>query len=88
MISSDAQYGDDIWTYDCLHAITDVNSDGFSDIVIRCRETAKSTKVTSEEVLLYTIQKGVVQKIKVQDKKYIDQLNAILCRNQDSPLCK
>jgi hypothetical protein len=88
MIASDTQIGDDFWSYDCLHAITDVNSDGFDDIVIRCRETAESTKATSEEILLYTIQKGVAQKIKVQDKKMIDQLNGILCKGQDSPLCR
>ncbi len=86
-ISSDTQIGDDFLSYECLHAITDVNNDGFLDILIRCRKTAKSTKAFTEKFFFYTIQKGIAKKIIVQNKKDIDRMNSILCKGQKSPLC-
>ena len=86
MIGSDAQYGEDVWTYDCLHSVTDLNSDGFEDILIRCRETGEESKKVTDEILLYSIQDGMATKEKIQDK--ILQMNKVLCKGQDSPLCK
>lgn len=88
MIGSDAQYGDDTYTYDCLHSISDFNSDGYADIAIRCRETVVESKKVTDEIFLYSIQDGIATKEKIQDKDKILQMNEVLCKGQDSPLCK
>ena len=66
--------------------MTDLNSDGFEDILIRCRETGEESKKVTDEILLYSIQDGMATKEKIQDK--ILQMNKVLCKGQDSPLCK
>jgi hypothetical protein len=78
----------DFWVYDCLHTIADINSDGFADIAIRCRKRGEITKITTDETILHTIRKGVAKKIRVRDKKKIEQINTVLCKGQRSPLCK
>ena len=88
LIGSDTQYGDDFWVYDCLYKIGDFNSDNFADIAIRCRVTGETTRKITDELLLYTIQKGIAKKIQIRDKKKVDQISNVLCEGQDSPLCK
>ncbi len=89
MIGSARQFGDaDNWLYDCLYKIADFNADNFFDIAIRCRETGETTRKVKDELLLYTIQKGVSKKIKIEDKKQFDQISNVLCEGQKSPLCK
>ncbi len=87
MIESDLQPGREMYEYDCLHKIADVNSDGFADIAIRCRETGDQTGVTKDELLLYTVRKGIPKWVEVRDKKKADELKRILCEGQSSPLC-
>jgi hypothetical protein len=90
MIDSNRQFGDDDNSlYDCLYKIMDFNSDHFADIAIRCRQTGEtSRKVIKDELLLYTIQKGVAKRIQIREKKKFDNMSNILCEGQDSPLCK
>jgi hypothetical protein len=89
MIGSARQFGDeDNWLYDCLYKIADFNADNFADIAIRCRETGETTRKVKDDVLLYTIQKGVSKRIKIKDKKALDQISNVLCEEQSSPLCK
>jgi|GEM_PF-2718410 len=88
LIGSDMQYGNGLWSYDCLYRIADINSDRFMDIAIRCREQGETTGKTTDELLIYTVRDGVPKKIKVQDRKYFRKISRILCRGKSSPLCK
>lgn len=71
IIGNDHQYGEEdgedvIWEYDYIHAIADVNSDSFADIVIRSKEDATKLDTGSEkrppinEAIVYTIQSGIL----------------------------
>jgi hypothetical protein len=87
LISSDTQYGDDHWSYDCLHKIADFTSDKFADIAIRCKITGQTSHKVTDELLLYTIQNGVAIKKNIRDAKYKQEITKSLCEGQHSPLC-
>jgi hypothetical protein len=87
MIGSDHQYYvDGVHYFDCLYRIADINNDGFADIAIGCRETNEKTK---ETFWVYSIQKGVPNKIEVREKGFVRKIKEALCEgNKSSPLCE
>jgi len=89
LIGSDIQYGDDDWEYDCLYSIGDINLNEFSDILIHCKIKGMWTNtVISDAILLYTIKKGKSYRIVVEDEKQRKEMDAILCKGQNSSLCQ
>ena len=90
MIDSAYQFGDeDNWVYDCLYKITDITGDGLEDLVVRCRRVGEETKVVKDEILLYSISKGIPKRTSVTKEATFNRINKILCEgNKGSPLCK
>jgi hypothetical protein len=61
----------DIYSFDCLHYVGDLNNDGLDDAAVRCRESvlhgnAKSRKrIVKDETFLYTAKDGKLHRVVV-----------------------
>jgi hypothetical protein len=88
MIGSDSQYGDDLVSYECIHKISDINNDGFDDIVIWCRSYEQQANKINDDINIYTVESGKSIVKKITNKKRIETIKRLLCTGQQNKLCE